>query len=215
MLTNNHKISLHRHHPKKNPALPTTTQNPQTFTRISFQDNPITFEERHARLSEPLEPVQRQAPLSEPTYNLYPILPQDLNRIRHISQNQNTVEINKQIIHPRRNRNFQTPRVHFDIPQSPTPTTSENSSSTLPETPTLLSQHSTSSIPSDYLGSIPTSEQIRENPFNPPPPSNPTARLPYWATHSYTQGEPNIVNEPIDISTDTTPSSLPETLSNY
>ena len=77
----------------------------------------------------------------------------------------------------------------------------------MPETPTL---HSNSSIPSDYLGSIPTSEQIRENPFNPP---NPTARLPYWATHSYTQGQPNIVNEPIDISTDTTPSSLPETLS--
>ena len=45
------------------------------------------------------------------------------------------------------------------------------------------------------------------------PPPNPTARLPYWATHSYAQGEPNIVNEPIDISTDTTPSSLPETIS--
>ena len=99
----------------------------------------------------------------------YPTLPQDLNRIRHISQNQNTVEINRQIIHPRRNRNFQTPRVHFDIPQSPTPTTSEISSSTLPETSTLFSQHSISSIPSDYLGSTPTSEQIRDNPFNPPP----------------------------------------------
>ena len=154
---------------QENPVIPTTTQNPQTSTRISFQDNPYTFEGRHARLSEPLEPVQRQAPLSEPTYNLYPPLPQDLNRIRHISQNQNTVEINRQIIHPRRNRNFQTPRVHFDIHQSPTPTTSENSSSTLPETPPLLSQRSTSSIPSDYLGLTPTSEKIRENPFNPPP----------------------------------------------
>ena len=141
---------------------------------------------------------------------MYPTLPQDLNKIRHTSQNQNTVEINRQIIHPRRNKNFQTPRVHFDIPQSPTPPTPEISSNTLPETPTLLSQLSTSSIPSDYLGSTPTSEQIREYPFNPP---NPTARLPYWETHSYTQGEPNIVNEPIDISTDTTPSSLPETLS--
>ena len=70
--------------------------------------------------------------------------------------------------------------------------------------------HSTSSIPSDYLGSTPTSEQIRENPFNT---LNPNERLPYWATHSYTQGEPNIVNETIDISTATTPSSLPETLS--
>ena len=192
---------------QENPAITTNTQNPQTSTRISFQDNLYTFEERHARLLEPLEPVQRQAPLSEPTYNLYPTLPQELSRMRNISQKQNTVEINRQIIHPRRNRSFQTPRVHFDIPQSPTPTTPEISSSTLPETPTLLSQQSTSNIPSDYLGSTPTSEQIRENPFNPtPPPPNPTARLPYWTTHSYTQGEPkpNLVNDPIDISTDTT-----------
>ena len=81
----------------------------------------------------------------------------------------------------------------------------------LPETPTLLSQRSTSSLPSDYLGSTPTSEQIRENPFNP---TNQTSRLPYWTTHSFTQGEPNLINDPIDISTDTTTSSsLPETLS--
>ena len=80
----------------------------------------------------------------------------------------------------------------------------------MPETPTLLSQYSTSNIPSDYLDSTPTSEKIREKPFNP---TNPTARLPYWATYSYTQGEPNLVNDPIDISTDTTLSSLPETLS--
>ena len=153
---------------QQNPTIPTTTQNPQTSTRISFQDNPYTFEERHARLSEPLEPVQRQAPLSEPTYNLYPTLPQELSRIRNISQNPNTVEINRQIIHPRRNRNFQTPRVHFDIPKSPTSITPENPNSTLPETPPLLSQRSTSSIPSDYLGSTPTSKQVRENPFNPP-----------------------------------------------
>ena len=135
---------------------------------------------------------------------------QDLNRVRHISQNQNTSEIHRQIIHPRRNRNFQTLRVHFDIPQSPASTTSEVSNSTLPKTPTLLSQHSTSNIPSHYLGSTPTSQQIRENPFNPP---DTTERPPYWTTHSYTQGEPNIVNEPIDISSDTTLSSLPETLS--
>ena len=69
-----------------NPTPPSTTQNPQTSTRISFQDNPYTFEERHARLSEPLEPVQRQAPLSEPTYNLYPTLPQELSRIRNPSK---------------------------------------------------------------------------------------------------------------------------------
>ena len=135
---------------------------------------------------------------------------QDLNRVTHIIQNQNTFEIHRQIIHPRRNRNFQTPIVHFDIPQSPTPTTSELSSSTLPETPTLLSQQSISNIPSHYLGSILASQQIRENPFNPP---DTTERPLYWTTHSYTQGEPNIVNEPIDISSDTTLSSLPETLS--
>ena len=142
---------------------------------------------------------------------MYPTLPQDLNRTRNISQNQNTVEINRQIIHPGRNRSFQTPRVHFVIPQSPTPTTREISSSTLPKTPTLLSQQSTSNIPSGYLGSTPTSEQIRENPFNPP---NQTSRLPYWTTQSFTQGEPNLINNPIDISTaTTTSSSLPETLS--
>ena len=44
-------------------------------------------------------------------------------------------------------------------------------------------------------------------------PPNPNARLPYWTTHSYTQGEPILVNDPTDISTDTTLSSLPETLS--
>ena len=67
-----------------------------------------------------------------------------------------------------------------------------------------------SNIPSDYLGSTPTSGQIRENPFNP---QDTTERPPYWTTHPYTQGEPNLVNEPIDISSDTTLSSLPETLS--
>ena len=185
MLPNSHRISLHRHHPKIIQHPPSTTQNPQTSTRISFQDNPYTFEERHARLSEPLEPVQRQASLSEPTYNLYPTLPQELSRIRNLSQNQNTTEINRQIIHPRRNRNFQTPRVHFDIPQSPSQTTPENTTGITPETPTLFSQRSTSSLPSDYLGSTPTSEQARENPFNPPKPNITTAILDY--TFIYTR----------------------------
>ena len=208
MLTNNQSSPTTS---QENSTIPTTTQNPQTSTRVSFQDNPYTFEERHARLSEPLEPVQRQAPLSEPTYNLYPPLPQDLSRIRHLSQNQNTVEINRQIIHPRRNRNSQTPRVNFDIPQSPSPSTPENPTNILPETPTLLSQRSTSSIPSDYLGSTLTSEQLRDNPFIPP---NQTSRLQYWTTQSFTQGEPNLINDPIDTFTDTTTSSsLPETLS--
>ena len=118
--------------------------------------------------------------MSEPTYNLYPTLQQDLNRERKTCQNQNTLEINRQNIHPRRNRIFQTPRVHFNIPQSPAPTTSELSSSTLPDTPTLASQQSISNIPSDNTGSTPTSEQIRENPFKPP---DTTERLPYWTTH--------------------------------
>ena len=134
---------------QESPITPTTTNDPQTSTRISFQDIPYTFEEQHARLSEPLEPVHRQASLSEPTYNLYPTLQQDLNRVRHISQIQNTTDIHRPITHARRNRNFQSPRVHFNIPQSPKPTTSELSSSTLPETPTLLSQQSISNIPSD------------------------------------------------------------------
>ena len=107
---------------QKPPTTPTNTQthNPQLSTRISFQDNPYTVEERHARLSEPIEPVTRQAPSSksqyEPVYNTYPPLQQDLNRARHHSQNQNTLEINRQIIHPRQNRNLQNTRVQFDIP---------------------------------------------------------------------------------------------------
>ena len=105
--------------------------------------------------------------------------------------------MNRQIIHPRRNRNFQTPRVTFNIPQSPTPSISEVSSNTLPDTPTLTSKQNTPNLPADYLSSTPTTEQIRENPFNPPPPpSNTTERLPYWTTQPYSQGEPNLVNEP-------------------
>ena len=135
---------------------------------------------------------------------------QDLNRIRHISQNQNTIEVKRQNIHPGRNRNFQTPRITFSIPQSSTPSSSETFSVTIPDTPTLTSQQSTPNIPSDYLGSTPTSAQIRKNPFNPP---NPNERLPYWATQSYPQGEPNLLNDPIDTSSDTALSTLRETLS--
>ena len=195
---------------RESSAIPTTTQNFQTSTRISSQDNSYAFEERLARLSEPLEPVNRQVSLSEPAYNLYPSLQQDLCRVRRISQNQNTLEINRQIIHPRRNRNFRTPRVHFSIPQPPTQTSSELSSSTLPDFPTLASQQSISNMPSEYLGSNPTSEQIRENPVDSP---DTTDSQPYWTSQSHTQGEPILVNEPKDISSDTTLSSLPETLS--
>ena len=49
-------------------------------------------------------------------------------------------------------------------------------------------------------------------PLTPPKPNITTAILDY--TFIYTTGEPNLVNDPIDISTDTTTSSsLPETLS--
>ena len=123
-------------------------------------------------MSEPLEPVTRQAPLSEPQYeplyNIYPPLHQDLIRARHQSQNQNTQEINRQIIHPSRNRNLQNTRVQFNIPHSPTTNPVNLSSSLIQTTPQTPSQQNTSNIPSDYLGSTPTSEQIRENPFNPP-----------------------------------------------
>ena len=80
----------------------------------------------------------------------------------------------------------------------------------MPDTPTFTSQHSTSNIPSDYLGSTSTSEQIRENPFNPPPQNLLNAYHIGLHTHIL---KLNLVNEPIDISSNTTLSSLPETLS--
>ena len=74
----------------------------------------------------------------------------------------------------------------------------------------FIEELSTSNIPSDNLGSTPSSEQIRENPFNPP---TTTERLPYWLTHKYPHSEPNLVNNRVDVSFDTTLSTLPETLS--
>ena len=126
------------------------------------------------------------------------------------SQNQNTLEINRQIIHPRRNRNFQTPRAQFNIPQSPTSSPLDLSGSTITDTPPTALQQHTLNIPSDYLGATPRSEQIRENPFNNPT----TIELPqYWLTNKYPHGEPNLVNNLTDVSFDTTLSTLPETLS--
>ena len=151
----------HQSPPTTSQELPTTPTNTQTnyshtSTRISFQDNPYTFEERRARVSEPLEPVIRQAPLGEPqhepVYNIYPPLQQNHNRARHPSQNQNTFEINRQIKHRRRNRNSQNPRVQFNIPQSPIPNPLELPTSTIQRTPQTTSQQNTSNIPSDYLG---------------------------------------------------------------
>ena len=146
MLINNSHTSPHQQHPKNRQQHQTNNQtnNPQSSTRISFQDNRYIFEERHARLSEPLEPVIRQAPLSkpqyEPVYNIYPPLQQDLNIARHQSQNQNTLEINRQIIHPRRNRNLQTPRVQFNIPHSPIAIPIDLSSSAIQNTLQTASQ---------------------------------------------------------------------------
>ena len=60
------------------------------------------------------------------------------------------------------------------------------------------------------LGSTPTSEQIREIPFNHP---TTTDRPPYWVTNKYPHYEPNLVNKPVDVSFDTTLSKSPETLS--
>ena len=169
-------------------------------------------------MSEPLEPVVRHASLSEPqyepVYNIYATPQQDLNRTRQPSQNQNTPAINRQIKHSRRNRNLTTPRVQFIIPSSPTLNPLNLFSSTNQSTPPPAplqssSQQNTPNIPSDYLGSTPTSEQIRENPFNPP---TSTQHLPHWMTQNFSQGEPNLVYEPIDISSEKS-LSIPETLS--
>ena len=102
-----------------------------------------------------------------------------------------------------------TPRVQFNIPHSPIANPKDLSSSTIQNTPQTPSQQITSNIPSDYLGSTPTSEQIRENPFNPPAT---TEHPPFWMTQAFSQGEPNLVNDPKDVSSDTT-LSLPETFS--
>ena len=55
------------HDPPKKPTSGQTNQS-QSSTRISFQENPYTFEERHASLSESLIPATRQEHLSERQY---------------------------------------------------------------------------------------------------------------------------------------------------
>ena len=50
----------------------------------------------------------------------------------------------------------------------------------------------------------------KRNPFNPPTSSH---RLPYWINFTFTQGEPDLVNEPIDTSPTINSLLLPETLS--
>ena len=164
-------------------------------------------------MSEPLEPVVRQASLSEPqyepVYKIYPSLQQDLNRARRQNQNQNTLKLNSQMIHPRRNRNLQTPRVQFNIPHSPKANPIDLCSSAIQSTPQTPKQQNILNIPSDYLGSTPTSEQIRENPFVPP--AN-TEHPPFLMTQVFTRAKPNLVNNPIDVSSDIH-LSLPGTIS--
>ena len=127
--------------------------------------------------------------------------------MRHISQNQNTNKRNRKVIHPRRNRNFQTPRVQFNVSQPPTSSPLDFSSSTISETPPTASQKSISNTQStDYLGSTPTSEQFRENLFHYP---TTTERPPYWVTNKNPNAEPNLVNNRFDVSFDSTLSILP------
>ena len=123
--------------PQKTPILSQTNQS-QLSTWTSFQVNLYTFEERHE--SEPLIPAIRHATLSEqqykPTNNIYSSLQQDPIRTRHPSQNQNqTSTIDRQIIHPRRNLNFETTRVHFNITSSPSSTPLDISNTTIQSTP--------------------------------------------------------------------------------
>ena len=103
---------------------------------------------------------------------------------------------------------MQNLRVQVNIPHSPIANPIDLSSSTI-QTPQTPTQQNTSNILSDYLGLTPTSEQIRENPFNPPAT---TEHLLFWMTQAFTQGTPNLVNDPTDVSFDTT-LSLPETIS--
>ena len=93
--------------PQDSPTAPTSSQTnqPHSFTRISWVENLYALDERLATLSEPLTPAIRQAPISElqcePTYDNLPLLQKDLNRTRQLDQNQNLIStIDRQTIHP-------------------------------------------------------------------------------------------------------------------
>ena len=163
LLIINPHTSQHQQHPKNlQQRQQIVKQLIPNHQHASLFMNSITFKERYARLSEPLEPVMRQAALSEPqnelVYNIYPPLQQDFNRARNPSQNQNTLEIYTQNIHPRRNRNSQNLRVQFNIPRSPIGNPLDLSNNTIQITPPNASQQNISNIPSDYLGSNPASD---------------------------------------------------------
>ena len=138
------KNQLNNHHRPPHPKTPRPPTTPtfskinqsQSFTRISFQKNPYTFEERLASLSETLISAIRHATLSglkyEPTYKIYPSLKQDLSRTGHPSQNQNQTSTIQ------RKKNPISPRVHFNIPSSPSPSPLDLSSDTIRSTPQSL-----------------------------------------------------------------------------
>ena len=72
MLINHHQTIPTNYIPRKSNNTYYYKQSP-TINMHFFSRQPILFfEERHAQLSAPLERVNRQAFLSEPTYNLYP-----------------------------------------------------------------------------------------------------------------------------------------------
>ena len=80
--------------------------------------------------------------------------------------------MDRQLIHPRGNRNIATPRVQFRILSWTTSTPLDLPSIIIQSTPPPTGTISQSNLyhASEYLGSTPSNKQIRENPFNPPPP---------------------------------------------
>ena len=88
--------------------------------------------------------------------------------------------------------------------QSPKQLPLDLSHSTIQSTPppfSFTSQQIAPFVPSHCLGSTLTSEQVRENTFKPSPRTS--QRLPHWMTQTFSQGELNLVNEPIEFSPDT------------
>ena len=69
--------------------------------------------------------------------------------------------IDRQIIHPRRNGNFTAPRVHFNIPSSPSPNPLDLSINTIQITSVpvqTISEQKTPNISWNLIGSTPSSE---------------------------------------------------------
>ena len=114
-----------RYRSKKKKEPPTTTF--QQHQRLVKQTNlnhqhALHFKKIPTHSKKHLIPVVRHAPLSEsqyePTSNIYPSFQQEFNRTPSQNQKQSST-IERQTKHPRRKRNFATPRVNFNIPASP------------------------------------------------------------------------------------------------